>query len=52
MSSSTLAGTPFSVLKAPKPTNTMVVRMKERMREKWVTNIMVKNPQKLLQSSM
>ena len=51
-SSSTLAGTPFSVLKQAKPTNTSVVNVKERMRERSVMNTISKKAQKLRQSSM
>ena len=51
-SSSTLAGTPFSVLKQAKPTNTSVVNVKERMRERSVMNTISKKVQKLRQSSM
>ena len=51
-SSSTLAGTPFSVLKHLKPTNTIVVNVKREMREMLVMNTMSKKAQKLHQSSM
>ena len=51
-SSSTLAGTPFSVLKQAKPTNTSVVSVKERMRERSVMNTMSKNAQKLRHNSI
>ena len=51
-SSSTLAGTPFNVLKQAKPTNTSVVNVKERMRERSVMNTISKKAQKLRHSSM
>ena len=51
-SSSTLAGTPFSVLKHLKPTNASVVNVKRKMKVKSVMNTMSKKAQKLRQSSM
>ena len=51
-SSSTLAGTPFNVLKHAKPTNASVGNVKVRMRESSCLNTMLKKVQKLRQRSM
>ena len=51
-SSSTLAGTPFSVLKHAKPTNASVGNVKVRMRESSYLNTSLKKVQKPFQRSM